>query len=202
MPQNLTLYKLEEQYLILERLSSEDADPASFSIALEQLKGEVAEKVGAVAMHWKNLEATSKAYKEEADRLMAHHRALEHQIDFFKEYLKGTMKSVGLKNVEWGVVRVALQDGQQAVIVDDVGLLPLRYRYQDYSVPLSVVEQLEQLLELLDEDNLIAPYKKGEAEVKKLQVKAAIEECVAQGLDPVELVPGAHLEKSQSVRVR
>ena len=134
----LKLYELSEAYRVLEDiLSADEAEKEEWQSALDGIGEQFEDKVRAIARLIKNYQASSEAYKAEADRLQKKAKSMTERANWLKDYIKEAFLQTGHDKVE-GTPGVKLHTNPQPSVEVTVGVeaLPERYRkHIEYDEP-------------------------------------------------------------------
>ncbi len=130
---NLSLYQLSGNYLqALDFLTDPEMDLPIEAIndTLEGLSGELEDKAINVAMFLKNMEATAEAIKNAEAEMARRRKALENRVQWFKDYLKGSMLQTGISKIECPYFKLSIQNNPAAVNIFDEDAIPLAFKEQ------------------------------------------------------------------------
>lgn len=128
---NLSLYQLSGNYLqALDILTDPDNDLPSNAIAdtLEALGGELEDKVINVAKFLRNMEAIAEAIKAAEADMSKRRKGLENRVQWFKDYLKGSMEQTGISKIECPYFKLSIQKNPVAVNVYDEDAVPQQFK--------------------------------------------------------------------------
>lgn len=122
------LYELTDEYLkAFEALQVDEDGKIVGYEAMEQLAGELDEKLENVACYIKDLLGEAARFKAEEATLAARRKQLESRAQWLKNYLSGQMEAVGREKFE--TVRCKLSFSKSSKVnVLDIDLLPEEYR--------------------------------------------------------------------------
>jgi hypothetical protein len=111
------LYELAEARGILDEFLAETDGELTPEIEalLDQLEGQVSEKVERVALYIREQLVTAAAIKEEEQRLAARRKARERAVEGLKDYLQRQMERLGTTKVDGLLCTVALQKSPPAM---------------------------------------------------------------------------------------
>jgi seryl-tRNA synthetase len=115
----MKLYELTGAYQSLLEAIEEGQD---FSLALEQLEGEINEKVENIAKVIKSIDAQVKVIKDEEKRLADRRKAMEAEAERLKDYTFTTLQNAGLSKIKGSLLTVSLQNNKPSVVVDETEL--------------------------------------------------------------------------------
>lgn len=125
-----TLYEINDMYLrLLDEMES--ADEAEREIILQQLdevEQSFKEKADSYARLMLNLQADTKAIREEAQRLTKLARVKETVIEALKFRIGEVMRSQGMTRMETGVGSWGIRKNPPAVKIIDEAAIPAQYR--------------------------------------------------------------------------
>ena len=126
----MNLYDITSYWNKALEMLPEDATPEllkEYNESLDLIEGSLTEKVQNIAKFIKNIQASEKAYKEEADRLSKKAKAAKNKADSLKNYLKVCLSAANINKIE-GVVTVALQKNPPSLkILDGDWNIPEKY---------------------------------------------------------------------------
>jgi hypothetical protein len=106
----------------------EDLPPAAIADTLEGLAGSFADKAVAVAAYLRTLEAEASAIADARSAMERRETALRHHADRLRAYLKAEMERTGLTRVAHPWLALRVQANPPAVVVEDEGMLPARFK--------------------------------------------------------------------------
>lgn len=138
---DIALYKLSENLIALdnriqeilldETLSPEDQEMISeeiFQVYLEN-EGDFREKLSDCVGYIQELEAITKARKDEAKRLNELAKSSEQRASKFREYVGGHLRRIGMTNLELTNSKLSLRKRQPELVLDcEVELLPEQFK--------------------------------------------------------------------------
>ena len=130
---SIRLYELADQYTALQDLIDQGAE--GFEEALAELKGELLDKVEAVALVIRSEETEAEGFKAEITRLQERYKSKTNGVKSLKDYLKAQMEEAGLDYVKGRVVDIRLQDSPPSVVVFDMIGIPSDYLSYTLDVP-------------------------------------------------------------------
>jgi hypothetical protein len=124
----MKLYEITEELL-------EAANPGESDELTEE---ELRQRLNALAMDFtekseniikaiRNLEAFATGCGSEAERLTRQKRATENRVKWLKSYLHTNMSELGLKKLEAGTFKVAIQKNPPKVAIDDLDQIPASF---------------------------------------------------------------------------
>lgn len=122
------LYELTNDWnTVANMLYDEDVDEKMVLDTLESIEGDIEDKADGYAKIIKELEAKSKARKEEAKRLTDSAKTFENKIKFLKQNLTNTMKETGKTKFATDLFsfNIAKNGGKQTLTID--GEVPKEY---------------------------------------------------------------------------
>ncbi len=128
---NLSLYQISSNYLqALDILTDPDHDLPADAIAdtLEALGGELEDKAVNVAKFLRNMEAVAEAIKAAEADMSKRRKALENRVQWFKDYLKGSMEHTGISKIECPYFKLSIQKNPVAVNVFDEAAIPQQFK--------------------------------------------------------------------------
>lgn len=174
----MKLYELSSAYRALSDLCSEGED---FQQSLQDLGGELNEKIVNTAKVVRELEAHRDALKGESDRLATKARTTNNSIDRLKEYMLQNMVVVGLDSVKGDVMKIAVSKSPPACEVVSVEDVPLQLRTSVLKIP------------TMEVPGYMLHYKDGEDRVDRV----AVIKMWKDGID----VPGTKITQGQHLRI-
>jgi hypothetical protein len=122
----MQLYKITEE-LLEAATGGDDLEEQELHQRLNALAMDFTEKSENVIKAIRNLEAFATGCGSEAERLTRQKRATENRVKWLKNYLRENMTELGLKKLEAGTFKVAIQRNPPRVVVDDPGQIPMEY---------------------------------------------------------------------------
>lgn len=155
------LYELAQARDILDEFLTEsegDVTPELQQL-LDQLEGDVKEKVERVALYVRELVATAKAVHEEVEHLEAKETHLLRSADGLKGYLKVNLERLGLTKVQGLLCTVAIQKNSAAAV--RTTLEPVELFALDEARPF--VKREEKIVYSLDRDAVLTAWKSNQA---------------------------------------
>lgn len=118
----MRLFDLTVDYRRLVDLAEEcDED---FTEALDAIEGDLDDKVENTAAVVRELEAQSKAVKDEADRMAARAKSLANRAKGVKAWLQQCMDAAGKPKCKGPRFTVSVKDGPEGVVIDDETAVP------------------------------------------------------------------------------
>lgn len=122
------LYVLADEYLVLTRMIDDgEISEGDFVVALDQLKGEIADKAQNIGLLVKSTEATMKAINEEVSRLNMRVQVRQNRIEALKMYLKHHMAMLNETKIETPLVTVSIQKNPASIEVVDEAAIEARF---------------------------------------------------------------------------
>lgn len=122
-----TLYELTEEMMALsEMMEDSETDEQVLLDTIEGVSGEYDAKIENYCKLIKNLDAESKALKEESKRLSARQKTIDGNISRLKAFMLESMRQVG-KTEAGGLLK--------AKIAKNGGMLPLKVNVQPEELP-------------------------------------------------------------------
>lgn len=122
------LYELTDEYLkAFEALQVDEQGNIIGYEALEQLAGELDEKLEAVACFVKDLRGEAEKFKAEEAALAARRKQLENRAKWLSNYLQGQLEAVGREKFETARCKLGFSKSSKVNVLD-VDLLPEKYR--------------------------------------------------------------------------
>lgn len=129
-----------EMQMAVAKLEESGLEPAVIADTLDGLSGELEVKATNVALYVLNLEANAAAIKEAEAKMAQRRKAIEHQVERMKEYIKTNMERVGIQKIECPQFRMMVKKNPPRVVVDAQNLIPGNY-WTDPPPPESVVDK-------------------------------------------------------------
>lgn len=136
----LKLYEHVDAYqVVLDWMEEHEDDitaaggvlPPELEALLDEIQGDLQDKVERTALVAQNLLANAKAAKGEADRLAALAKGYERQAETLKGYLKYQLERAGVKKIETPTAKVAIQkNGRPSLRLADPNYIPEQFKVQ------------------------------------------------------------------------
>ena len=158
----MKLFGLTTAYQNLLELAAEGED---FSAAIDELRGDIAEKAENYAFVIKALEAEEDAIKETVKELQAKVQHRANAVERIKNHLKAGLEDAGIDKVKGRVYTVALQNSPPSVEVLDVMQCPAVWLRASVTLPyLELPESLrEQASIIVDKKAALEAWRDGDA---------------------------------------
>jgi len=123
------LYEITNEYARLMTMIAESEGEISEheQAHLKELQGELNQKVENIAKLIKNTEADMDAFKSESKRLADKAKSLKNRTDWLKEYVKGEMARLKVRDVKGEVLTVRIRPSQPSCIILDEKAIPPAY---------------------------------------------------------------------------
>ena len=119
-----TLYELTE---VGKRISELVENEPDFTVALNDIKSEFNDKVGACGAVYKNLIAESDMFDKEFKKLAMYAKARENSAERLRLYVEDCMKIMKVEEIKQGVITVKFRKLPAIVDVFDQSKLPKEY---------------------------------------------------------------------------
>jgi len=111
----MRLYEITNNFKFLEQ--NDDCDPEALKDTLEAITGEFEEKALSVSAYFLNVDASVKAKKDAAKRILANAKAEENRSDSLKEYLLINMQALGINEISCPQYKITLRKPQKVVSI-------------------------------------------------------------------------------------
>lgn len=112
----MKLFELSQNYMQVVEMA-EELDEETLKDTLDSINESIELKVENTAYVIKTLEANSKAYKDEMDRMAKSKKAIDNNIKNLKLYIQQTMEQTGRDKIEGKLIKVAIQNNPPSVYV-------------------------------------------------------------------------------------
>lgn len=123
------LYQLADEYLAIARsLADQDLPDEVVADTLEGASGDLEHKAWHIAALVLQFEGDVAAIKAAEDRMAARRKALEHRIQWLREYLLVQLLRVGIGEIDSPEFVIRVRDNPPKVIVDDEAAIPKGYK--------------------------------------------------------------------------
>ena len=124
------LYELAQEYkAVFEELEETEGEiTPEIAEKLDRAGKNFDEKLEAAALYVLQLESDVKQLKEETARLQARAKTKQNRIEWLKNYILQQLEATG-RNIETPRVSVRKMQSPPHVIIDDIYILPLAYKY-------------------------------------------------------------------------
>ncbi|MDY0291592.1 MAG: siphovirus Gp157 family protein [Desulfuromonadaceae bacterium] len=122
----MKLYEITEE-LLEAATGGDELEEQELHQRLNALAMDFSEKSENIIKAVRNLEAFATGCGSEAERLTRQKRATENRVKWLKNYLRTNMAELGLKRLEAGTFKVAIQKNPARVVIDDPGQIPMEY---------------------------------------------------------------------------
>lgn len=123
---SLTLYELTGVFQQVQELEGELTEE-EFAALLENVEGNIEEKLESIGRVLKSFEAREKAIDEEIARLKERGMRAKNTRERIKEYVRTQLQVLGRKKVETDLFTFSLRNAPKRVVVLDEGRLPEEY---------------------------------------------------------------------------
>lgn len=125
------LYEISADFeRVLDMCYDETASNEEIQTVLEQLEGELAEKVGNGIAVIQTLKATADATNAEIQRLTQYKRSLESRVNFLKVYYLDHLTRIGKTKVMTarGAMTISKAGGLKSLKIEDEELIPMEFK--------------------------------------------------------------------------
>ena len=124
----MKLYELTKILTDLEaELDNADMPIEEINTRLDQFGTQFEFKAGQIARMVLNYDSDISQLKAEEERLAGRRKTLSNRVDHLKKYLLGCMKELGIKTVNYEIIRVIIQDNPYSVGAVSLNLLPAEF---------------------------------------------------------------------------
>ncbi len=116
----MNLYEITNEYLHLqEAMENEELTEKEYADMLECMDFELENKVDGYCYVMKNIDATAKALKAEADKLNARRKVLEKRLERLQKTLVDSMKVIGKEKIKGQVFGIKIGARPSVKILDE-----------------------------------------------------------------------------------
>jgi chromosome segregation ATPase len=125
------LYEISRDYQqALADFADPDTDLPAEAIndTLEAIEGQLQDKAVNIAKFMQNLNTAADAIKEAERRMAGRRKAIEHRVQWLKEYLKRNMEATGITRIDSPWFSLAVQNNPASVEITDEAALPDDYK--------------------------------------------------------------------------
>ena len=112
----MNLFKLSQNYMQVIHMA-EELDEETLKDTLDSINESIELKVENTAYVIKTLEANSKAYKDEMDRMAKSKKTIDNNIKNLKLYMQQAMEQTGMNKIEGKLIKVSIQNNPPSVYV-------------------------------------------------------------------------------------
>lgn len=112
----MKLFELSQNYMQVVEMA-EELDEETLKDTLDSINESIELKVENTAYVIKTLEANSKAYKDEMDRMAKSKKAIDNNIKNLKLYIQQAMEQTGRDKIEGKLIKIAIQNNPPSVYV-------------------------------------------------------------------------------------
>lgn len=112
----MNLFKLSQNYMQVIHMV-EELDEETLKDTLDSINESIELKVENTAYVIKTLEANSKAYKDEMDRMAKSKKTIDNNIKNLKLYMQQAMEQTGMDKIEGKLIKVSIQNNPPSVYV-------------------------------------------------------------------------------------
>lgn len=120
------LYELASEYRNLSDMALE-VEPESLQAALDDMQGQIEEKVDSCAAIVRELELEDEAITSELKRLTEKRQTVRNNADRLKVYVLVQMKCAEMSRIKGPRFTVAIQPNPEKVVIDDEAKIPQEY---------------------------------------------------------------------------
>lgn len=121
------LYEISRDYQqALAEFADPDIDlpPEAITDTLEAIEGQLQDKAVNVAKFMQNLDAAADAIKAAERRMAVRRKAIEHRVQWLRDYLKLNMEATGITRIDSPWFSLAVQNNPASVEIIDEAVLP------------------------------------------------------------------------------
>ena len=140
----MNLYELSASYQQIQQMIEDGAE--DLEDTLESLDDAIEEKAVGYAKVIKNIEAQSKAIKDEEKRLSERRKALDNKVKYMKESLEDAMRLNDKKRIKTDLFSFNIQKNPPSVRITNEELLPKRF-YVEQEPKLDNISLIKELKE-------------------------------------------------------
>lgn len=124
----MNLYELTSEYEgLMNMLYDGETDEQTIMDTLESLEYEIEDKADNYAKIIKNIEADTKALKDEEARLYSKRKALDNNIKRLKDNLYNSMKLIGREKFKTLLFSFNIQKNPASLKIEDMAKVPSNY---------------------------------------------------------------------------
>ncbi len=126
---NFSLYELTNKYQeIYDNLISDpDVSDEILSDCLNDISGDIKEKISQIGLIIKNIDAFVSAMENEKDKISKRISCAKNRISNMKSYLIDNMNKCDLQKVSTAEIEIKLKNCPESVVVDDASSLNEKY---------------------------------------------------------------------------
>lgn len=122
------LYELAQNWSnLMDLIDNNDIPAELLRESLDQVQGDIVEKLENVAKLIRNIAADAEALRTEEKRLADKRRAYENKSAGLKQYAEDALRATGLTKVKGSLFTLAMQKNPPSVRIEDVDMLPKEY---------------------------------------------------------------------------
>ena len=122
-----SIYQIADKYKLIQQLIEEGAPEEAFVEALQNIDGELSEKLENYASVIKNIESDITGIKAEEGRLAERREAMENSIKRMKENMQFAMVTAGQTKIKGEKFNFTVQKNPPSLMVLDENLIPRDY---------------------------------------------------------------------------
>lgn len=116
----MKLYELADSYnAFLEAVDNGEIPNEAVADTLDSIEAAVEDKVEAIIVVIKNLQAESKALEAEEQSLKDRRKAKENRVEWLKNYLYSQMERMGMRKIETPRGVLAIKKNPESVVIDN-----------------------------------------------------------------------------------
>jgi hypothetical protein len=116
----MKLYELADSYnAFLEAVDNGEIPNEAVADTLDSIEAAVEDKVEAIIVVIKNLQAESKALEAEEQSLKDRRKAKENRVEWLKNYLYSQMERMGMRKIETSRGVLAIKKNPESVVIDN-----------------------------------------------------------------------------------
>lgn len=125
----MKLYELANNYNnLLELLEDQTIEPEIIKEALNNVEGDLVEKVENICKFIRTMDAQAKALKEEEKRMADKRKSLENRQTYLKTYLFDTMKATGHETIKGNIFTLKIAKNPVSVELESLNDIPEQYK--------------------------------------------------------------------------
>tara|TARA_Y100000310_G_scaffold303781_1_gene342390 strand:- start:1410 stop:1949 length:540 start_codon:yes stop_codon:yes gene_type:complete len=159
------LRQLTAEQAALREIVEAAENPEDFAGAIEDMRGDVRDKVISIWYVWKEYQADLAAQKEERDRLNKRIKATDNKAEWLLQYAKPAVDSMDDRMLDHPLFKMAVQDNPPHVDVLDAEAIPNRYKHGAITFTWEEVERLgmkDRAVMTVSKQSILEDYKKGD----------------------------------------
>lgn len=122
-----SLYALKDKYLEVLNMIDDDVDEQAIQDTLESIEGEIEDKALNYGKLIRNLETNNEGLTSEIKRLQQRKKSNENFIRRLKESLEFNMQQTGIKRIDAGLFKFAIQKNPPSVEIHSEDFIPKEF---------------------------------------------------------------------------